>query len=190
MRGRARMGTDKGVGVRTHAAWLPCGLLLFLLGCGGSPTTPSTPVPPPTPILQPGAYYFLISQGSNTIPAPVGGGTLNTWICMGVGSYPTSVQIPVMVQGDGASYQARAVSGSLLLTLTVSGSAARGTLQGNADDGTGGFALSVQGTEPASISGSVTSEHTASGSVVGSISLIGPQGGGSCSPANWSLTAR
>ena len=171
--------------MRTHSACLPCGLLLFLLGCGSSPTTPSTPVPvsPPTPTLQPGAYSFLISQGDS-----VGGSSIR--LCVGAGSYPTSVQVPVIVQAEGANYQAQAVNGSLRLKITVSGSSASGTVQGDADDGTGGFALSVQGTEPASISGQVTSEHTASGSVVGSIRLIGPQGGGSCSPANWSLAPR
>jgi len=188
-----RMGTAKGMPVRTLLPSLPCGLLLFLLGCGGSPATPSSPaspppvVPPVTASLPPGAYYFVVSQGSNSIPAP-GGGTFNTWICLGVGSYPTTVKVPVTVEGEGGNYHARAVSGSLLLNITVSGSAASGTVQGNADDGA--FSISVQGTEPAGVTGSVTSDHTVDGTVLGNITLMGPQGSGSCSPANWSLMPR
>lgn len=177
--------------MRTRSPWLSSGLLLLALGCGGSPTTPSPPAPssPVTASLQPGPYYFFVSQGSPGTLSPVGGGS-HTWICLGVGSYPTAVQVPVIVEGGAANYQARAVSGSLLVHIAVSGAGASGNVQGNADDGTGAFSLSVQSTEPASIVGTVTSDHTASGTVVGNISLMGPHGYGGCSPANWGLTPR
>jgi len=177
-----------------HVPSLPCGLLLFLLGCGGSPTTPSaptpaTPSPSVTPSLQPGAYYFVVSQGTNSTPSP-GGGRFNSWVCLAVGNYPTAVPVPVIVEGEGGTYHARAVRGSLLLYLTVSGAAASGTVQGNADDGTGALSISVQGTDPAGLSGSVTSDRTANGTVTGSISMMGQGGYGSCSPTNWSLEPR
>ena len=94
------------------------------------------------------------------------------------------------VEGEGGNYHARAVRGSLVLNIAVSSGAASGTVQGNADDGTGAFSISVQGAEPAGISGSVSSDRTVNGSVQGSITLIGPQGYGGCSPANWSLVPR
>lgn len=175
---------------------LPCGLLsLFLIGCGGSPATPTSPtlpspaIPTVTPVFEPGAYYFVVSQGSNTTPS-TGGGDFNTWVCLSIGNAPGPVQVPVTVEGLGGSYQARAASGSLMLHLTVSGVAASGSVQGNARDATGAFAISVQGTDPAGITGAVTSDHTAGGTVAGNIVMIGPQGSGSCSPTDWSLVPR
>ena len=141
--------------------------------------------PSPPANLQPGAYYFGVSQGSNSVP--VGTGTASMWICLSVGNPPTAGQVPVILTGEGGNYQARAVNGSLLLNITVSGSAASGSVQGNADDGSG-FSMSVQ--EPAGVSGSITSDHAVGGTVVGNITLMGPHGYGGCSPTNWSLVAR
>lgn len=163
---------------------------LVVAGCGGSPTTPSSPgTPPSAPTLQRGSYYLFVSQGSNNLPVP-GGGELNTWMCLGMGNYPTSVQVPVTVDGDGTSYTVRAVSGTLTLDLAVSGSMTTGTLQGRADDDTGRFSLAAGGMQGTTLSGQVTGERSASGTVSGQITLAGPEGQGGCSPANWGLTAR
>ena len=176
-------------GRRTVLGLLVVGL--SVLGCGGgSPTTPSSPAAPPAPsTLQPGSYYLSISQGSTSFPAP-GGGELTTWVCLGTGDYPTTVQVPVTVEGDGRSYAVRAVSGTLVLDLSVSGSMTSGTLRGRAVDETGRFSLSADGAQETTLSGQVTGERTASGTVSGTITLAGPAGNGGCSPANWGLTAR
>jgi hypothetical protein len=65
-----------------------------------------------------------------------------------------------------------------------------GTLRGHADDDTGRFSLAADGIQGTTLSGQVTGERTASGTVSGQITLAGPEGHGGCSPANWGLTAR
>jgi hypothetical protein len=177
-----------------HFPSLSCGLLLFVLGCGGSPATPSSPTPPTPPpsaipTLQPGAYYLVVAQGTKSTPSP-GGGSFDTWICFGTGTFPTSVQVPLTLEGEGADYRGRAVSGSLLLNLTVSGDAATGTIQGDAADPAGSFSIRVQERGPAGLSGSLSGDGMAAGSVLGNITLIGPEGSGGCSPATWSLVPR
>jgi hypothetical protein len=126
----------------------------------------------------------------NTVPAP-GGGTFTTWVCMGTGSYPTTVQVPVNVEGDGRAFTARAVSGSLVLELAVSGVAASGTLRGAAADSSNAFSLSVNGSEPAALTGIITGDRTVDGTVLGgTVHLSGPGGSGGCSPAAWGFTPR
>ncbi len=111
-------------------------------------------------------------------------------MCLGVGTYPNSVQIPVTLEVAGNSYRARSANGSLSVELVADGTAASGTVRGSADDGSGTLSMSVQGTDPVSLSGQITGNQTASGTVVGNISLMGPHGYGGCSPSNWALMPR
>ena len=49
---------------------------------------------PPGTALSAGPYYFSVSQGPNP-------GARTPWMCLGVGTYPNVVQVPVTVEAVG-----------------------------------------------------------------------------------------
>jgi hypothetical protein len=170
---------------------LALSLLPLLAACGGSPAAPSSDAVSAQSVasLQPGTYTLTVSQSSNSSPGP-GGATFGSWVCMGMGSYPTTVEVPVEVAREAGGYTARALRGSLVLQLAVSGTQASGTLRGAAGDGTGHFSMVVEGPEPVSLGGSITGDRTASGQILtGSVNLVGPGGSGGCSPSSWALSS-
>lgn len=166
-------------------------LLLWSFGCGGTSATPASPAAPSSPgvaNLKAGSYTLTVSQGSTTTPTPAGDFTSS--VCLGTGSYPTTVQVPVVLEAASGTFQVRALNGSLLSSLTLQGLTVTGTMSGTAKDATQDFSIAVQGTQPASLSGSVV-DGTVDGTVVaGSLALAGPNGSGGCSPLAWKLAPR
>jgi hypothetical protein len=86
-------------------------------------------------VFQPGAYYLDITSGTDVVSVPGHGDSFGTFACICVGSCPTSIRVPVDVERTSNGFVARAVHGTLLVTLSINGIAAGGTMRGAASDG-------------------------------------------------------
>lgn len=170
--------------------------LLAVASCGDLETRVSPPLPthpsPAVPVFQPGSYFFGISPGAWVIWSPDLGQSVTGNLCLCIGRCPSTVRVPVVVEGAGAGFIVRAVHGDLRVRLSVNGAAAGGTLTGSAADGgtTSASRLWVEGSE-ASLGGRVVGAHAMSGTVAGGqVSIGDSHGSGGCGAANWFLSER
>lgn len=159
-------------------------VLLVAASCGNLETSVSAPLPtqpsPSVPVFDPGSYFLGFSAG-----AP---GNL----CLCIGRCPSTIRVPVIVDGADDGFTVRAVYGDLRVTLSLNGAAAGGSMRGAATDGAPSSPTRLWIEEgEASLTGRVLGARAMSGSVAGGrVSIGDAHGSGGCSSANWSLSER
>jgi hypothetical protein len=162
--------------------------LLLAGSCGGSPTSPSSPDPAPTPravTLEGGSYTLAITFSTSGRPTCQNGICTSTSLCIGNPSGTTaSFNVAVERSGDTATVRVPG-SASLVLNLAVAPASVTGTISGSAPDAQG-VMLEASGT----VTGAAPSNaaYAVSGNVDGQMSVAG----GSCSNNGhaWSLAPR
>jgi hypothetical protein len=165
-------------------------LLLSLVGCGGSSSTPSSPSGSPssgTASLQAGNYYLSYGHDQTLSDSSA----FSVCSTAGTLSIFTTVRVPVSLEGSGTAFTGRAANGTLLLNVSLSGSAVTLTLQGSATDESGALSMTVLGTEPLSVAGQITADRTAAGTALGAgVRIDGATGSAACTPSAWYLQPR
>ena len=165
---------------------------LIAVSCGGSPTMPSSPEPPPIPppravTLNSGPYVLAIGMSTNGTTTCQNGICITVTFCVGVAEPVNAVfDAHVDRSGDIATVTVPGDAASLMLTLQVVGNqAVTGTVNGSARDSRG-VAIDARG----SLTGAAPANQAiaVSGNIDGSVS--GSGGGCSSNSHTWSLTPR
>lgn len=173
----------------TLARQLSVGALLLALSCAGCGSGPAAPSLPAAFALSAGPHMLTVSVWHSTHTNPYGF-TSTLLVCTGSG--PTSLSVPVVVTREGASWMARAESGTLMLTLADAAADHQGAMFGSATVGDVTVAVHDGGTldGPASLPPGAASTTSIGGRIEGAVRFITSGGEQSCSNNAWALSRR